>query len=283
MIKGILKNFNDETYILDDDGKEYYKDRIIWDGYIRHWAGQKICCRELKQKDYDQELPIIICWPDTEDPKTTFVDLYYNERLVKYFASMLGHTAINVNGKIFNFSHLINENEIMSKEEYFYRPAIGEFAPSPNNKNFEILDNGQVFYDKFGRNFMRSIHRIRVIGIDTDWMMSELKQKLHLIINTSPHSSNLEKYRDFNFFSNNCATIIRDVFNNIGYKKIKGNFPRELFISAAYHLSRANGLKLQYSILPQLKVPEAPFSIVSPILNPFNYFRLNKLRKLGLL
>ena len=63
---------------------------------------------------------------------------------------------------------------------------------------------------------------------------------------------------------------------------IKGNFPRELFISAAYHLSRANGLKLQYSILPQLKVPEAPFSIVPPILNPFNYFRLNKLRKLGL-
>ena len=283
MIKGILKNVDGQSYILSDNGKEYFKERIIWDGYVHHWNEQKICSRELTQKDYDQELPIIICWPDILEPETPFVDLYYNERLVKYFASLLGHTAINVNGAIFNFSHLINENEIISKEEYFYRPALGEFAPSPHNGIFEILDNGKVFYDKFGRNFMRSIHRIRITGIDTDWIMSELKERLNLIINTPSDPSNIEKYKDFSFFSNNCATIIRDAFHTIGYRKIKGRFPRELFISAAYHLSNINGLNIEYSFLPQLKVPEAPLSMVSPILNPLNYFRFNKLRKLDTL
>ena len=39
--------------------------------------------------------------------------------------------AVNVNGAIFNFSHKINENEVMRNEEYFFRPALGEFAPHP--------------------------------------------------------------------------------------------------------------------------------------------------------
>ena len=135
-------------------------------------------------------------------------DYENNERLTKYFVSYLGHTAVNVNGSIFNFSHLMNENEIMGKEEYFYRPALSEFAPSPNN----------------------------------------------------------------------CATIIRDVFNQCGFPEITGRFPRDLFVNTTYHLFCHPELDVQYEKLPQLFVPEAPMSTVSPLLNFLNYFRKNELR-----
>ena len=117
-----------------------------------------------------------------------FLNLYYNERLVKYTASSLGHNAINIGGDIFNFSHLMNENEIMEKEEYFYRPALGEFAPSPNNGLFEILEDGRVFYDKFGRNFMRTIHRIRIFGLDTEKIDGRLKTKFRCHFEYYPKS-----------------------------------------------------------------------------------------------
>lgn len=278
MIHGTLKQDNQKSYILDTDGKRHFEDRIIWDGYLKHWEGQTVFARELSQCDYETGNPIIIVWPDEKDPEEPFVDLYYNERLVKYFASLLGHTAINVNGSIFNFSHLINENEIMEKEEYFYRPALGEFAPSPNNGVFEILEDGRAFYDKFGRNFMRTIHRIRIFGIDSDALMSELKKQLNIILNTPPNPSEPEKYRDFSFFSNNCATVIRDAFQAIGYGKIKGRFPRDMFINATYNLSKDESLHMEYKRLNQLTVPEAPKSVVSPLLNPRNYFHLRELR-----
>jgi len=278
MVTGILTQDNNTSFILDESGDRHFEDRIIWSGYITHWSGEKIHARELEQHDYENNEPIIILWPIESSLNEPFVDLYYNERLTKYFVSFLGHTAINVNGSIFNFSHLMNENEIMEKEEYFFRPALGEFAPSPNNGLFEILEDGRVFYDKFGRNFMRTIHRIRIFGLDTEKMMAVLKKSLDIILNTTPNPKEPDKYKDFNIVSNNCATIIRDVFNQCGFPEIKGRFPRDLFVNTAYHLFCHPELNVQYTKLPQLFVPEAPMSRLSPLLNFWNYFRKNELR-----
>ena len=278
MVTGILTKDNIASFILDESGDRRFEDRIIWDGYLAHWSGVKVHARELEQHDYTNNEPIIIIWPVETRSTEPFVDLYYNERLTKYFVSFLGHTAVNVNGSIFNFSHLMNENEIMDKEEYFYRPALGEFAPSPNNGLFEILEDGRVFYDKFGRNFMRTIHRIRIFGLDTEKMMATLKQSLDVILNTPPNPKEPEKYKDFSIVSNNCATIIRDVFNQCGFPEIKGRFPRDLFVNTTYHLFCHPELDVQYAKLPQLFVPEAPMSMVSPLLNFRNYFRKNELR-----
>ena len=278
MVHGRLTQENGASFILDENGMRHFESRVIWDGYLNHWRGQNVFARELTQRDYDKDEPIIILWPDNPDPDGPFIDLYYNERLIKYTVSFLGHTAINVNGSIFNFSHLINENEIMAKEEYFYRPALGEFAPSPNNGLFEILEGGRAFYDKFGRNFMRTIHRIRVFGLNTEKMMAILKQSLANILNTPPNPKNPEKYRDFSMVSNNCATVIRDAFNECGFPEIKGRFPRDLFVNATYHLFHHPELDVQYTKLPQLTVAEAPKSMVSPLVNPRNYFRWHELR-----
>ena len=277
MVTGILTQDNNASFILDESGDHYFEDRIIWNGYLAHWSGEKVHARELEQHDYKNNEPIIIIWPVESSSTEPFVDLYYNERLTKYFVSFLGHTAVNVNGSIFNFSHLMNENEIMEKEEYFYRPALGEFAPSPNNGLFEILEDGRVFYDKFGRNFMRTIHRIRIFGLDTEKMMATLKQSLDVILNTPPNPKEPDKYKDFSIISNNCATIIRDVFNQCGFPEIKGRFPRDLFVNTTYHLFCHPELDVQYAKLPQLFVPEAPMSMVSPLLNFRNYFRKNEL------
>ena len=278
MVTGILTQDNIASFILDESGDRHFEDRIIWNGYLAHWSGEKVHARELKQHDYENNEPIIIIWPVESSSTEPFVDLYYNERLTKYFVSYLGHTAVNVNGSIFNFSHLMNENEIMEKEEYFYRPALGEFAPSPNNGLFEILEDGRVFYDKFGRNFMRTIHRIRIFGLDTEKMMVALNQSLDVILNTPQNPKEPEKYKDFSIVSNNCATIIRDVFNQCGFPQIKGRFPRDLFVNTTYHLFCHPELDVQYAKLPQLFVPEAPMSMVSPLLNFWNYFRKNELR-----
>ena len=278
MVHGKLTQENGASFILDENGVHHFENRVIWDGYLNHWSGQNVFARELTQRDYDKGEPIIIIWPDELNPDKPFIDLYYNERLIKYVASLLGHTAINVNGSIFNFSHLMNENEIMVKEEYFYRPALGEFAPSPNNGVFEILEDGRAFYDKFGRNFMRTIHRIRVFGLDTEKFMAVLKQSLEDILNTSPNPKEPEKYRDFNMVSNNCATVIQDAFNNCGFPKVRGRFPRDLFVSVAYTLFNSSGLDVTYTTLPQLTVTEAPKSVLSPLVNPRNYFRLRELR-----
>ena len=278
MVHGRLTQENGASFILDENGIRHFENRVIWDGYLSHWSGEKVFARELEQRDYETNESIIIIWPDVTDPDGPFIDLYYNERLIKYVTSLLGHTAINVNGSIFNFSHLMNENEIMAKEEYFYRPALGEFAPSPNNGLFEILEDGRAFYDKFGRNFMRTIHRIRVFGLDTEKMMAILKQSLANILNTPPNPKNPEKYRDFSMVSNNCATVIRDAFNECGFPEIKGRFPRDLFVNATYHLFHHPELDVQYTKLPQLTVADAPKSMVSPLVNPRNYFRWHELR-----
>ena len=151
IIKGRLCKKEEKSFI-DSSGEPFFEDRLIWEGYITHWLGQNVCARELPQLDYKTDQPIIIMWPDESPPSEPVVDFYYNERLVKYPASLFGHNAININGNIYNFSHLMNENEIITPEEFIYRPALGEFAPSPVNGKFEILDDGRAYYDKFGRN-----------------------------------------------------------------------------------------------------------------------------------
>ncbi len=273
-VKGVLTQSNSSTFLLDESGTRHFEGENIWDGYCVHWLNKKVCARHLPQKDYETGAPIIIVWPDDPPVSTPFVEFYYNESLVKYIASTFGHNAINVNGEIFNFSHLINENEVMVKEEYFYRPALGEFAPSPNNDMFEILDDGRAFFDKFGRNFMRTIHVIRIEGVDTKKLSDIYHEELKTIHACVPSKKAPEKYRDFNFLTRSCSTIIRDGLNRYGFTKIKGVFPFDLFVNIAYNLQHAPDLKVRIFKMPQLTVPEAPPSRMTPLLNPKNRLRV---------
>ncbi len=263
---GKLRWHNDSSFLETDTGEHLFEGNRIWQGYIIHWRDQSVFARLLPQNDYETHKPIIIMWLDEPKPETPFVEIYYNERLVKYFASTFGHNAININGEFFNFSHLINENESMDEAEYMYRPALGEFAA------------------KFGRNFMRTIHVIRVEGMDTDRLAKINHHELKKIHATPPDPKKPEKYRDFNFLKRSCTTIIRDSLKKYGFSKIKGILPRDFFISAALELIKAQetfGIKVQLYKRPQLKVPEAPFSKQTPILNPINWIHSSKLYAMG--
>lgn len=110
-----------------------FEDRLIWKGYLTHWLGQYVCARELIQEDYESRQPIIIMWPDDPPHEEPFVDFYYNERLVKYPASTFGHNAINIEGNIYNFSHLLNENEIMTPRNIF-TVGIGRICAVTGNR-----------------------------------------------------------------------------------------------------------------------------------------------------
>lgn len=276
--KGTLTKLNDSVFLQDENGTRHFESDKIWDGYVHHWLDQKVCGRYLPQKDYETNSPIIILWPDEPPASVPFVEFYYNESLVKYIASTFGHNAINVNGEIFNFSHLINENEVIAKEEYFYRPALGEFAPSPNNDMFEILEDGRAYYDKFGRNFMRTIHVIRIEGIDTDKLSAIYHDELDVIHNCEPSKKNPEKYKDFHFLTRSCSTIIRDGLKRYGFSKVSGIFPFDLFVNIAYTLQDVPELNVRIFKMPQLTVPEAPLSRMTPLLNLKNRFRVRLIR-----
>jgi hypothetical protein len=276
---GTLKQEQGVSYIEGVDGTQYLRSESIWSGYLLHWLGTKVSARFLKQKDYTTGRNIPILWPFTERTAATFVELYYNERLVKYPISLCGHLAINVNGAIFNFSNLLNENELLSEEEYFFRPALGEFAADPKTGRYNVADDRHPYYDKFGRRFMRGIHVLRIEGATGEPLDSYLRMTLSEILRR-PDSRHPTKYRDFNVFTKNCVTIIRDGLRAFGFANLRGILPRELFINAAYHIGHsANRHRMRVSLyrLPQLKVPEAPSSAASAIVNPINWILARKL------
>ena len=277
-VTGVLTVENDVVFLKGLDGQNHLKSQHIWEGYVTHWKDHTVHAQRLPQKDYENGKYMYLLSPVKEKERVPFLELYYNERLVKYTASTFGHNAINISGDIFNFSHYMNENEIMSPEEYFYRPALGEFAPSPTTGRFSLNENGRDYYDKFGRIFMRTIHVLRVEGIDEPTLSNIFQEELEVIHRTDPHPENPEKYKDFNFFNRSCTTILRDGLRRYGLKKIKGVFPRDFFTSAATICLGIRELKSTLFTMPQLLVKEAPRSVTTPFMNPCNYYQFSKLR-----
>lgn len=274
---GVLRVENDVPYIESPSGTQYFKGYPIWKGYVLHFLGKEVCARLLPQCDYDEGKPILIIWPKEPIPNNPFFELYYNERLVKYPASTLGHIALNVNGSIYNFSHLINENEVMQPEEYLYRPAMGEFAPHPLTKRFDVSNPERPYYDKFGRNFMRTIHVAHVEGSDIDALRAYCDDQLKRIHEAPKDPRRPHKYSEFNFFTRSCTTIIRDALRAIGFTSIKGIIPRDMFISATVAFVRAQKegkIRCRFFLKPQLLVPEALPSKRSWVLNPKNILLL---------
>ena len=276
--KGILRLDGHTSYLETKDGKRIFEEENIWDGYLKHWTNTSVKARRLPQLDYEDKRSIIIMWPDEPTPKKPFVHVYYNERLVKYFDSTMGHLAINVNSKIFNFAKKINENEVITKEEYFYRPALGEFAPSPTSGKQEISQTGKSYFDKFGRNFMRSIHVLHIEGLDTDKLYKILMDELDVIHKTPRKPEEPENYPDFHFIRRSCTSIVRDGFRKYGFENLKGVIPRDFFVNAAYNLSKEKTLKTKIYKMPQLVVPEAQPSKPTILFNIKNWLRIRTLK-----
>jgi hypothetical protein len=280
LFKGILAEENGRCYLLGDQFERQLADEAIWDGYRCHWLGQRVCARFLPQRDYDTGRRIVVVMPDAVPAAQPSVELYYNERLVKYPASRWGHIALNVNGEIFNFSHLMFENEVLTEEEYFYRPALGEFAPDPDTGRANVSRPGQPYYDRFGRSFMRTIHVLRIEGLETDRLAAVFRRELATVRATPLDPRRPEKYRDFHCLRRNCATIIRDGLREYGFTSIRGRLPRDLFVNAACFLiitNKSPEIRARLYKMAQLKVKEAPFSKPTSILNPITRLRVSRL------
>ena len=86
-----------------------------------------------------------------------------------------------------------------------------------------------------------------------------------------------DKWRDFHPVTRNCTTLVRDGLRAYGFTEVSGRFPRDLFVNAAWHLSRRQELRVELTSLTQLKVDEAPYSAQAPMLAPVNYWRRRRL------
>ena len=107
-ITGIITVKDNTVFLKNESGKIILNSDQIWDGYTAHWKNCTVHARPLPQIDWETGKSIYILWPAEEKKDTPFFELYYNERLVKYWASTFGHNAINISGDIFNFSHYYN-------------------------------------------------------------------------------------------------------------------------------------------------------------------------------
>jgi hypothetical protein len=157
--------------------------------------------------------------------------------------------------------------------QFFYRPAMGEFAAHPGTRGFNVADPDRPYYEKFGRRFMRSIHVLHIRGLDTARLAGLLSDEIRIIHETPPDPRRPHKYRDFHAIDRSCTSLIRDALREAGLSGASGIIPRELFLNVAYQAMRPDNLE-------QLKVPERPFSRPTPIINPLNRLRLIRLRDL---
>ena len=283
--KGILTVEKNRVFLKDRNGRKFFADAAVWSGYLKHWESRKLRGVLLPEKDYRSGKQVALLWPESPVPSCPYAELYYNERLPGYFYSYLGHTAINVNGEIFNFSHLINECEVMNEAEYFYRPALGKFSPAPGG-GYCADDPEHPYLDKFGRQFMRTIHVVRITGCSIEPLRAALHLALYKIHATPRDPQRPGVYRDFRMFTNSCTTILRDALRSSGFPGIRGVFPREMYTSAVWNFMRMHErgmLNITVYTRPQLFVDEAPASSMTPLVNPFNIMRRLKLRRKGFL
>ncbi|MBI4054398.1 MAG: hypothetical protein HY397_03670 [Candidatus Doudnabacteria bacterium] len=285
-IVGILESDKDAgVYVRDELGQKHLLDCKIWSGYLKHWIGKAVQARILREKDYESGKPLALLWPQKkprEESGKNFLELYFLERLAKYWGSLFGHSAINLNGRVFNFAHKLNENEEMSEEEFFYRPALGEFAPNLHGK-YDTSDPEKPHYDKFGRVFMRTIHAFRIEGWETSALIAYYREMLAQIKNRGDIRK--DEYRDFNPITQNCVTIIRDGLRSTVLKQVKGILPKDFFASCVLEflkLKKQRPITISFSTIPQILVPEAPKSRSVPLLNPVNFLRRLSLKKLTL-
>ena len=280
---GILGRDATTEYVETDEGRRIVMSEPVWDGYFSHWLGQRVRVYRLAQRDYQSGSKILLLAPDRPGPTGPYVELYYNECLPGYISSMLGHFAINVNGRVFSFSETLNENEEMSLDEFLYRPALGEFSGHPDKMTFNIDDPDRPYYEKFGRRFMRTIHVLRIEGLETAALAEILRSEIRTVHETPPDPRRPHKYKDFHYVHRSCTSIVRDALRESGLREVSGVVPRELFLNAAYQLTRphrSGNVEVQASLMDQLKVPERSYSRPNSILNPVNRARFRQFRRI---
>jgi len=130
---------------------------------------------------------------------------------------------------------------------------------------------------------MRTIHVLKITGLDVKKLSQIFHEQLETIKNTPPDPKNSEKYRDFNILTNSCSTIIQEGFKKYGLKNIAGMFPRDIFVNASsYFLYQAKDKRIKASrrVLPQLIVSEAAPSVMPPLMNPLNRWKARQIKNI---
>ena len=232
----------------------------LWPGY-RVLSGSDVRLRWLREDRAGARIALLAPAADCP-PGPDRVEVYFLHRLREQLVSLFGHLAIAVRGRVWNFSAVLEENEAVSWDEYFYRPQTGPFVRHADG-------HGLARVDRYGRRFMRAADVLSLEGLPAERLADVLDGLLDEV------RAAAEKAQDgsspaFSSWSRNCAGFIREALNESGVGSFSSHAPRDLFVELAWHFRKRGGATFRR--VPQLIVPGIlPSSSAVPLLRPANW------------
>lgn len=253
------------TVVLAGGGER--RTGVLWPGYAR-FAGTRVLVRPLPVHDAGK--PVLLVAPLGDAPPARSVELYLAERLPRHAMSRFGHVAAWAGGHVFNYSRTWRENEALDWAEFAWRPPLGDYGPER--------------HDYFGRRFMRTLHVLRIDGLDTVRVRASLQAVRERILARPPDPRDPEYAPWVNLAGRNCVALLRLALVEAGLPVFHGLTPRAFFVDAAWRLRRLAGrgvLRLSYRRLPQVVVPECAPSLPASSWSPRTAQRERRLAREG--
>lgn len=282
----------------------------FWEGWTAMLAREVVY---FPAADLQPPCPVILPAEEQADSDDE-VEILFLHRLRGQLASLFGHIAIVVRGRVWNFSAVLAENEVLTVDEFYWRPCLPPFLPEeegcltvlegvdpdsvsvrteggqqeettcPDNRSAK---KGGLRVDRYGRRFMRSLDRIKISGLSPAQLSNlekSLTELMERVYKAAPSSCRGESPY-FSAWKMNCAGFVREAFALAGLANFQSHFPRDLFIEIGWHFIRqarqaGSSLRVKYGQrIPQFPVPgiRASSSAV-PLLNPASWWRALRMR-----
>ena len=242
------------------------------------------------------------------------LQILFMHRLRGQVVSLFGHIAIIVRGRVWNFSAVLAENEMLEADEFYWRPCLPPFVPRggtdlpaslhrvhPAGSSWgtasgreDAPDPVQGLVDdrpaqkvgpradRYGRRFMRSMDVLDISGLEPA-SIAALEEALAELMGRVREGAPRSRRGESPYFSPwkmNCAGFVREAFALAGLAHFHSHLPRDLFVETGWHFTRqarqpGSAVRVERRRLPQVPVPGIrPSSSAVPLLNPASWWRV---------
>ncbi len=307
--RGILAREGLYPLLVSDAGRTVLPGPF-WDGWTRMLARQVAW---FPAAGVFPPCPVIVPLEEMAGAKGG-VQILFMHRLRGQVVSLFGHIAIIVRGRVWNFSAVLAENEVLAADEFYWRPCLPPFVPQggtdlpaslhrvhPAGSSWgtvrdredapdpaQRLDDERSAQtsgpraDRYGRRFMRSMDVIDISGLEPASIAAlekALTQLMDRVREAAPRSRRGESPY-FSPWKMNCAGFVREAFALAGLAHFHSHLPRDLFVEIGWHFTRQarlpeSSVRIERRRMAQVAVSGIrPSSSAVPLLNPASWWRV---------